>query len=278
LATPLTLAIAIGRLARNDILVKSGAALERLSRGGSLVLDKTGTLTEGRLKLIEWYGDNSLRGLVAHLERHSNHPVGRALVDALEGSEADAEVRSANWEIREQGGGIASGSESRTVHVGSPTVVERQGVTVPEAYATIINLVEYGGATAVVVAVDGVAVAVAALGDRVRVDSEGSVAKLRELGWKPSILSGDAQDVVGAVAKQVGIHAEDAVGRQSPEEKLARVRAHEIDKTVVMVGDGVNDAAALAAADVGVAVHGGAEASLAAADVYIARPGLGGLV
>jgi len=278
LATPLTLAIAIGRLARNDILVKSGAALERLSRGGSLVLDKTGTITEGRLKLLEWHGDLSVRGLVAHLERHSNHPVGRALVEAMEDCEADAEARSVHWEISEQGGGVKAVSSAQTVCIGSPTFVERQGVNVSDSSRAIVNTIESQGATAVVVAIDGKAVAFAALGDRVRTESRTSVENLRLLGWQPSILSGDAQGVVSAVAEKIGIRDEDAVGRQSPEEKLARIRAHETHKTLVMVGDGVNDAAALAAADVGIAVHGGAEASLAAADVYIARPGLSGLV
>jgi Cu2+-exporting ATPase len=278
LATPLTLAIAIGRLARNDILVKSGAALERLSRGGSLILDKTGTLTEGRLKLLEWHGDLSVRGLVAHLERHSNHPVGRALVESLEDCEAEADVRSTHWEITEQGGGVKALSTARTVYVGSPTFVERNGVTVSDSSRAIANAIESQGATAVVVAIDEKAVAFAALGDRVRSDSRNSVAKLRKLGWQPSILSGDAQDVVRMVAERVDIDPLNAIGGQSPEEKLARIGVHETDRTLVMVGDGVNDAAALAAADVGIAVHGGAEASLAAADVYIARPGLSSLV
>jgi Cu2+-exporting ATPase len=122
-------------------------------------------------------------------------------------------------------------------------------------------------------------VALAALRDRVWDDSRAALEKMKQFGWRPAILSGDAAPVVRSVAAQVGVSAERAAGHVSPEDKLAAVREADRDGGVtVMVGDGVNDAAALAAADVGIAVHGGAEASLAAADVYIARPGLRPLV
>jgi Cu2+-exporting ATPase len=138
---------------------------------------------------------------------------------------------------------------------------------------------EATGATVVLVAVDGRCAALAALRDRVRPDGRHAIAALRRLGFEPAILSGDATSVVQSVAARVGVPAARAAGTVSPEDKLAAVHHTGSNRDVtVMVGDGVNDAAALAAADVGIAVHGGAEASLAAADVYIARPGLAPLV
>ncbi len=126
------------------------------------------------------------------------------------------------------------------------------------------------------VGLGGSIVALAALQDRLRDHARQSVAELNRLGWRPEILSGDAPAVVARVGAEVGLSNERATGGVTPEEKLAIVQSGGMP--TVMVGDGVNDAAALAAADVGIAVHGGAEASLAAADVYLAQPGLAPLV
>jgi Cu2+-exporting ATPase len=272
LATPMTIAIAIGKLARRDILVKSGAAIEKLAGRGSLLLDKTGTITEGQLKLLDWTGDVSVQPLVAELERHSNHPVGRALHAAF----PTATCVFAEEIIERGDGGITGTFDGRKILVGSPRFFAKSGISVDSELKAAIGASESSGATAVVVAIDGRAVAVASLGDQVRADSASAIASLRKLRWSPRILSGDAADVIASVAARVGIT--DASGPLSPEEKLERVERRESKKTTVMVGDGVNDAAALAAADVGIAVHGGTEASLAAADVYIAAPGLWPLV
>jgi Cu2+-exporting ATPase len=290
LATPMTLAIAIGKLARRDILVKSGAAIEKLSRrsGGELLLDKTGTITQGRLRLLAWIGDESVKPFVAAVEAKSNHPVGRALHDALAASAASAaaepSARGAASEVAEKGdGGLTGQVDGHALIVGSPRFLAHHEVSLTDALRRAVIDSEMHGATAVVVAVDGVAVAVASLGDEVRHDSAYAIGALRRLRWRPAILSGDAPDVVASVARAVEIV--DATGGLAPEEKLRRVEqraaagpAGALATMTVMVGDGVNDAAALAAADVGIAVHGGAEASLAAADVYIARPGLAPLV
>lgn len=275
LATPLTIAIAIGRLARQDILVKSGVVLERLSRGGDLLLDKTGTLTEGRLRLVEWMGESCWKSLVARLEQHSNHPVGRALCEALADEACDAELTD---RTDVGNGGVSAMLDGQELLVGSPTYARRSGVVVPESIDLAVSRLESEGYTAVVVAADGTAVAVAGLGDRVRDDTRTALHTLRFAGWRPSVLSGDARRVVHSVARQVGVDDGDAAGEVAPEDKLHRVEARPAGTVTVMVGDGVNDAAALAAADVGIAVHGSAEASLAAADVYTARPGLSPLV
>jgi Cu2+-exporting ATPase len=134
------------------------------------------------------------------------------------------------------------------------------------------------GLTEVWIAVDGGLAGRALFGDAVRQDAAQSIGRLTSGGWEVRIASGDSQGVVDSVAREVGIPARGASGDATPEGKLAIVSRAAATSPVVMVGDGVNDAAAIAAASVGIAVHGGAEASLAAADVYLTRPGLSPLV
>jgi Cu2+-exporting ATPase len=277
LATPLTIAITIGSLARRDILVKSGTVVEKLAGGGDLLLDKTGTLTEGRMRVLHWIGESSWKRIVWLVEGRSNHPIGRALHESLDADYGDRD--DASFEVTERGdGGISAEIQGGYVEIGSPDYMRRGDVTISEDFESEVHRLESKGATAVVVAVDGTAVAVAGLGDSIREDAKSSVAQLEQDGWLASICSGDAQDVVRSVARQIGIAADRVFGQVSPEGKLARIEQRSSGSAIVMVGDGVNDAAALAAADVGIAVHGGAEASLCAADVYIARPGLSPVV
>ena len=279
LATPLTLAMTIGRLARRDILVKSGAAIERLARGGRLLLDKTGTLTEGRLRLIEWAGDAKWQPLIGEIEKNSNHPVGRALCEAFAVRELDASSRLLVRDVEERGdGGLSASYDGAAVYLGSLTFLERKGITLPPSLRNAARAMEQNGFTAVGFALGSKSIALAGLGDRIRDDSASAVASLRDMDWEPQIISGDAQDVARKVGRQVGISQSEALGGLSPEEKLSIVSRRSAQRNTMMVGDGINDAAALAAADIGIAVHGGAEASLAAADIYIARPGLEPLV
>jgi Cu2+-exporting ATPase len=263
LATPLAVSAAIGRAARRKILIKGGDALENLARPGHMMLDKTGTLTEGRLAVVRWWGDPEIKAAVAAIERHSAHPVARAL-SRVAPEEGQPEVR----EVQEvSGAGISGVCDGRELLVASTAhLAEKLGIAAA-AFAS-------QGLSPVAVAVDGEVVAVAGIGDPLRSDSASSVAAINGRGWRVGILSGDHPAVVRAIASQVGIEPLAARGGVSPEEKLDTVRRTACDETVAMVGDGVNDAAALAAATVGIGVHGGAEAALAAADVYLARPGL----
>ena len=271
LATPLTLAIAIGRLARNDILVKSGTALERLARPGRLLLDKTGTLTEGRPRLIEWVGDPSVRDAVVAIESLSNHPIAKALVADL--GKCDSLPTPSDVEDKNDAG-ISANVAGQRLRVGSPAFIARHA-KIPHELEARRSEFESRGNTVVCIVIETRCVALAILGDPIRPDTAPAVNNLTRKGWDLSIISGDAPMVVQNVARQIGIAH--AAGGVSPEQKLAAVRQTQSTQTngaTVMVGDGVNDAAALAAAQVGIAVHGSAEASLAAADVYVARPGL----
>lgn len=277
LATPMTLAVAIGALARRDVLVKSGAALEKLAKGGRLMLDKTGTLTQGRMRVMEYGGNLDIRGVIARIEKYSNHPVARALVDAFEGCEPPAALRCKAIEIAEKtDGGISAMVCGEQYRIGSPSFMARNGIVVPQN--DLRRRHEALGHTVIDVAIDGEVVGTVALADELRDDAADSVKTLRQLGFAPEIWSGDAQGVVEQVGSMLRLDRSKVHGAVSPENKLAAVRSSPNGVLPIMVGDGVNDAAALAAAGVGIAVHGGSEASLAAADVYIARPGLSGVV
>ncbi len=270
LATPLAVSAAIGRAARCRILIKGGDALENLARPGRMVLDKTGTLTEGRLVVVRWWGDEDIKPMVAAIERHSAHPVARALAGIAPGTAA-TEAR----EVHEiTGAGVEGVVDGRRVAVASAAVAEDSLGRLPEDAADAVAAFADEGLSPIVVSADGRAVAVAGLGDPLRSDSRESVSAIRAGGWQVEILSGDHPAVVQSIANQVGIGSSAARGGATPEAKLEAIRAAASGGAVAMVGDGVNDAAALAAATIGIGVHGGAEAALAAADVYLASPGL----
>ncbi|MGE0480604.1 MAG: heavy metal translocating P-type ATPase [Phycisphaerae bacterium] len=272
LATPLTLTVAIGRAARRRILVKGGETLQTLSRSGTILLDKTGTLTQGRTALLSWTGEAEAKSLLAAVELHSSHPIARAVVAAI------GVVDRAEHVVQHAGGGIEGLVRGRRVLAGSPRFMHANGPAQPDWCAAATEAALARGHTAVLAAVDDKIVALASFGDPVREDAAEAVAALRKLGWRVGILSGDDPRVVRQVAARLSIDAGDAHGDVTPEQKLATVERARRHGPVIMVGDGVNDAAALASATIGIAVHGGAEASLAAADVYLDRPGLAPLV
>ncbi len=265
LATPLAVSVAIGRAARAGLLVKNGVALELLARPGTLFLDKTGTLTEGRVTLERWEGPADVRALVLALERHSAHPIAAGFVSAWPGVDAPEAVAVQHA----AGGGLEGDVHGRRVVVGSPAFVSARASggfpDDPEAR------------TPVWVAVDGAIVARAAFDDRVRPEAAEALAALRRRGWTLHLLSGDAPAVVRRVGASLGFAPEQCTGGASPEDKARVIAEAEAKGRVVMVGDGINDAAAIARASVESA-HGGAEACIAAADVYVARPGVGALL
>lgn len=277
LATPLALAVAIGRLARRKLLVRGGDVLERLAQPGVVWFDKTGTLTAGRPQLVEWDGDeNALRDAAA-VEDSLAHPVAEAVRGLAQSRDIDV---PAAVDVRQRTGMGAEGTvEGRRVLVGSEALLRSAGVLTRGDVEARIGGVTAGGNSPLLVAVDGEVVAVGGLGDPLRGEAADAVSALRERGWRIGILSGDHPSVVDRVAGSLGIERERAIGGAAPEEKLAWIEGSKADgATVLMVGDGVNDAAALAAADVGVSLRGGAAASLEAAPVYLQAGGLGSLV
>jgi len=266
MATPLAMAVASGRAARAGIFVKSDEAVQALTRVDTVVLDKTGTLTEGRAALAAVAGDEAALDLAAAVEAHATHPVAEAILRARgvpEGLEATAVEAVA-------GQGVAGTVDGKRVAVGRPDWV---GAAIPDAWRVQLAGWAAEGLTPVAVAVDGRAAAVLAVGDTPRADAADFVARMAREGRAVHVLSGDDPATVAAVAAQLGIaHAR---GGASPEDKRAAVEAWQAEgRHVLMVGDGVNDAAALRQADVGVAVGGGTTASLVAADVFLTRGGV----
>ncbi|MEM7623017.1 MAG: cation-translocating P-type ATPase, partial [Planctomycetota bacterium] len=283
LATPLVLTSSIGRLARRGVLVRGGDALERLAEPGVLLLDKTGTVTVGGLGLVSTWGDaDGVRASVLAIERQSSHRVAEALVAGLSGSGGDEPERLHAEDVRERPGlGVVGAVSGQAFAIGTEALMREHGAALPDdAAAWAGSAVEAGEHPVLVARGRDVVAGFALRGDIIREDAASVIDELRGLGWEMAIVSGDRPVPVERAAGLLGLDAADCEAGVTPERKLDRVREEQakVEGTrnvpVVMVGDGVNDAAALAAADVGVAVHGGAEASLQAADVSISRPGL----
>jgi Cu2+-exporting ATPase len=268
LATPLAVTVALGRAARRGILIKGADALERLATPGVLFVDKTGTLTQGKLEVATWYGDVDARALAAAVERASAHPIARAIAAMVPEAKTATDVRE------ELGRGVRGTVAGRVVLVGAPSWVKPQ--TRGDVDAWIDEAIR-ASETPIAIAVDGVLVAVAGLADRVRPDARTALAQLGELGWRVEILSGDDPRIAVAVGAELGIPAERCTGGATPEAKRARVEAERLRGPVAMVGDGVNDAAAIAAATCGIAVSGAAEIAIEAADVLLRSPSILGI-
>ena len=272
MATPLSLAVATGQAAQTGIFVKSEITLERCQEVDAIVLDKTGTLTEGQLALLDTHGEPEAVAWAAALETNSSHPVAQALTAA---HPVDPEVAARIDDIDHIAGrGLSGTVDGRRVVVGRPDWITQEASCEEPLRAAVRNAAS-NGHTPVAVAVDGVVQAVCVFGDRLRPEVPALVRKWREAGHRVMILSGDHPAVVRHVADKLSIPEEDARGHVSPAEKRAAIEhLHDEGYTMAMVGDGVNDAGALQQADIGIAVDGGATPSLVAADVFLTRQGL----
>ncbi|WP_417387386.1 heavy metal translocating P-type ATPase [Gimesia sp.] len=279
LATPLALAVAQGKAAQRSILIQSGDVIERLAQPGMLWLDKTGTLTSGNMQVQDWHGERRYFPLVAALERQVVHPIASALTRFIEQqpeSEAPDHPVIGNM-VSQPGMGIRGDIDGRSITVGSEAYLIEQNVSIPAEFQDLITEYHQRGLTAVLAVVEGETVLIWGIGDDLRPDASATIQQLRADGWTVGILSGDHPEIVCGIARRLVIDSELVHAAVRPEEKLAIIQESTRQGTTVMVGDGVNDSAALAAATVGIAVHGGAEASLQAAAVYLNRPGLAGV-
>lgn len=274
LATPLAVAVALGRAARRNILVKGGDVLERLARPGTILLDKTGTLTEGRVRLEHFDGSDELLQQAASLQTQTNHPIATAFTEAAR--QRHLPLLETSEVQQTPGAGIAGSVAGRSVALGSARYMQRCGIELPPDQRQRAAQLLASGLSPVIIAVDGQVASVSGVGDRLRTDAHETVERLRRGGWQVGILSGDHPEIVHRLADRLSIPLRLAVGGLSPEEKVEHVERAARQGTAVMIGDGINDAAALAAADVGISVHGGAELSLQVAPVYLAGPGLKG--
>jgi Cu+-exporting ATPase len=281
LATPTAVMVATGRAAELGILFRKGAALELLGRASVLYVDKTGTITEGRPAVTEVYvlwerpEDEVLR-LVAAAEARSEHPIGRAIVAAAEArgiSLPPAEAFHA-----EPGEGMEASVEGHRVQIGTVRWMEKIGVDFRPGRPFSEKLAAEAK-TAVQAAIDGRLAAVLAVADPIRPGSKDAVAALKTLGVTPVMLTGDGQQTAWAVARAVGIDRDGVFPECLPLQKAEVVaECKEPGQTVAFAGDGINDAPALARADVGIAMGTGTDIAIEAGDVVLMRGDLGALV
>lgn len=285
LATPLAVSVGLARGASQHLLIKSGDVFQRLVDSPrpdlpkQLWLDKTGTLTWGRMLVQRWEGDKEIWPAVAVLQQNSTHPIAHAMVQFIR-SKCEQESWPEVEEVTQaQHGGIGGVVDGLQIWIGNQSFIERHGIHVSEKWRECISQGLADGYSPIFIAHSSQVAAVALVGDGLRPDVARHVAWLKQEGWQVGILSGDHQTVVRQVANAIHIPSEQAFGDQLPEDKVRMIGQSQLNSAVVvMVGDGVNDSAALAAASVGIAAHHSAEVSLQAAPVYLGRPGLSGVI
>jgi Cu+-exporting ATPase len=279
LATPMSIMVGIGRGAQAGVLIKDAEALERFEKVDTLVVDKTGTMTEGKPRVVavqaaSGWSDEDLLRLTGSLERGSEHPLAAAIVAAAQ-ARGLAFTEAADFSAP-AGKGAAGTVEGRRIVAGNRAMMDesRIDVTALEAAADALR---QDGATALFVAVDGRAAGVIAIADPVKPAAPAAVAALRKAGVRIVMLTGDNRTTAQAVALKLGIAEVEA--EILPEDKarvVERLRAQ--GRIVAMAGDGVNDAPALAAADVGVAMGTGTDVAIESAGVTLLNGDLNGLV
>ncbi|WP_116210632.1 heavy metal translocating P-type ATPase [Streptomyces olivoreticuli] len=284
LATPTALLAATGRGAGLGILVAGPQALEGLRRVDTVVLDKTGTLTTGSMTVTgvtaraDGLGKDEALRLAAAVERGSEHPVGRAVCAYVTDA---APLPDVTEFTATPGRGVSGRVGDRLVEVVRPEdgAAPRKGQKprkggLPESLASAVRAAERDGRTVVLVRVDGTSEAVLALGDSVRSGSYRAVDHLKRLGLRPVLATGDSEGAARAVAEELGITEVHA--RATPEDKAELVRELRAQgRRVAVIGDGVNDTAALAGADLGIAMGSGTDAAIGAADVTLVREDMG---
>ncbi|WP_231861670.1 MULTISPECIES: heavy metal translocating P-type ATPase [unclassified Frankia] len=270
LATPTALLVGTGRGAQLGILIRGPEVLESTRRVQTVLLDKTGTVTTGRMRTAAVHpapGESAadVLRLAGAAEDASEHPIARAVADAARAA-AGGSLPPVTDFASDAGLGVRGTVEGRAVVVGRA----RLFAELPAELADALARERDAGRTAVVVGWDGAARGLISVADTVRPTAAEAVAALRRLGLHPVLLTGDAHAVARAVAAEVGIAPEDVIAEVLPEEKVATVRRLQGEgRVVAMVGDGVNDAAALAQADLGLAMGGGTDAAIEASDLTL---------
>ena len=278
LATPLSIMVGTGKGAGQGILIRSAEALETAHKLDTVVLDKTGTITKGRPELVDADAldgdDRQLLRLVASAERMSEHPLAAAIV---RGAQARGiELVEADAFDSVTGKGIQASVDAHAVLVGNRRLLAEAGIETSRLDNVATTLAE-AGKTPMFVAIDGTPAGIVAVADTIKDDAVAAIAALKSLGVRPVMITGDNQRTAAAIARQVGIDT--VLAEVLPSDKAAEVqRLQEAGQRVGMVGDGINDAPALAQADVGIAIGSGTDVAIEAADITLISDRIGGLV
>jgi Cu+-exporting ATPase len=279
LATPMSIMVGVGRGAQKGVLVKNAEALERLEKITTLVVDKTGTLTEGKPKLMDvlpsdGFDAKEFLRLAASLEQNSEHPLAAAIVrGAKEQSLTLDEVKDFRSVT---GGGVAGAIAGRIVMVGTPDFLRNEKVNGLEPLEASSVKLQEDGKTAMFVAIDGKPAGILAVADPIKATTVEAIKDLHALGIKLVMLTGDNRRTAAAVAKQLGIDAVEA--EIDPAGKVAHVKKLRTEgKHVAMAGDGINDAPALSEAEVGIAMGTGTDVAMQSAGITLVKGDLRGI-
>ena len=289
LATPVGLLTGTGRGAQLGILIKGPQVLEDTRHVDTILLDKTGTVTSGKLAVdhtvaLNGHSPAAVLTLAGAVESASEHPIAHAIAAAAREATPDAGTLPGVDEFSSAPGGgvrgtVALDGTRKTVVVGRSGWLEKNGIALDSSQRDELAAQENGGATAIWVAVDGQAAGIVSLSDTIKPGSAAAIQRLKDLGIRPMLLTGDNAAVAAQVAAAVGISPDDVFAGVLPEGKVDAVRKLQASgATVAMAGDGVNDAAALAQSDLGIAMGSGTDVAIEASDLTVMGSDLGQLV
>jgi Cu+-exporting ATPase len=280
LATPMSIMVGVGRGAREGVLIKNAEALETLEKIDTLVIDKTGTLTEGKPKLVrvvaaEGFAEDDVVRLAAAVEQNSEHPLGRAIVEGIK--ERNLTLPDAHDFHSETGQGVQATVAGRRVLVGRRGFLEAAGVGGADSLDEHATALQEEGQTVIYAGVDQRLAGLLAVTDPIKATTPAAVESLHEMGVRLVMLTGDNRTTAARVARKLGI--DDFQAEVTPQEKHDRVQQLRAGGArVAMAGDGINDAPALAAADVGIAMGTGADVAVESAGVTLVKGDLRGIV
>ena len=270
LATPTAIMVGTGKGAENGILIKSGQALEAAYQLGTIVLDKTGTITVGKPSLTDLlplsdFNRSDLLQLIASAEQHSEHPLAQAILEAAEEEELDL-LPVSHFEAI-VGRGLSAQVEGKHLLVGNESLMEEKNIDSSAFQEQLLELSQEGK-TAMFVAVDGQLAGILAVADEMKSSSLKAVQELQSMGLEVIMLTGDREETATAIAQKAGIQK--VIAGVLPDGKAAAIKnLQEAGKKLAMVGDGINDAPALVQADVGIAIGSGADVAIESADVVL---------
>ena len=275
LATPTAVTVGVGRGAELGILIKNGEALEVAEKITTVVFDKTGTLTKGKPEVTDilpvGISEQTLLGFTASVEKNSQHPLAKAVV--RKAISTGITIEQADHFDTYGGKGVVAAVLGETVLVGNRLLMQEKGVMIPEEVEARITSFEQDGKTAILVAAGNQMAGVIAIADTLKETSKDAVRQLKSMGIQVVMITGDNKRTADAIARQIGI--ERVVAQVLPQDKAAEVKSlQEIGEIVAFVGDGINDAPALAQADVGIAIGSGTDVAIESGDVVLIKDDL----
>ncbi|WP_203142145.1 heavy metal translocating P-type ATPase [Marinobacter mangrovi] len=278
LATPMSVMVGVGKAAEHGILIRQGEALQLAGQLDTVVLDKTGTITEGKPRVTQLVpadgvSENELLGLAAGLEQHSEHPLAQAILTAAD--ERRVERFSSSGFEALNGQGVTAQADGQTLRLGNRRWLESEGVDL-SGLSDAAEAISNDAGTPLFLARDAQALGVIGVADRIKDDSKAAIARMTDQGIRVVMLTGDVEASARAIARQVGI--DEVHANVLPEDKASIVKQlRDEGRRVAMVGDGINDAPALAAADVGFAIGAGTDVAIESASITLMRSSLQGV-